>query len=228
MIGRINNILKGLVGNPYKKIVGWKSIPAPGDKDYPTPAAYVVEGADGLTAAIALSKSDDFYWDVIKPKDDMLKETAYLSSINLGELGARLENEVHTFCHVRFSEASPVGYRLQNPMTPFATVDAKWDVPAYNWLGDFYSAHVHPTFWKIHGWVENRVTDWRKANSMDTVFFIGTWEGGPTGAFEDLAKVSSIDENSVETSESTSDDTSDVETDQNIGQIVQLLVKLSN
>jgi len=140
----------------------------------------------------------------------------------------RLENELHFFMHNRFSAFNPVGYRLQNGMTPFDRVDEKWDDLAYDWLGDFYSAHVNPTFWKIHGYVENRISDWQKANKYATLFWIGTWEGGPAEAYNDLAKVSSIDENSVESSDSTSDESSDQELNQNLGEIVGLLAKLAD
>jgi len=228
MIGRVNKILKTLVNNPYKKIVGWKTIPAPGDKDYPVPATYDIPGQAATVEMITLFKSDDFYWDEIKPREDLLRDSDNLRGQTFGELGARLENEIHFFCHNRFSEANTVGYRIQNPMTPLDRVEEKWDALAYNWLGDFYSAHVHPTFWKIHGWVENRVSDWQKANSLDRVFFIGTWEGGPPEAFDALGKVSSIDENAADTSDSESSESSDLETDQNIGQIVELLVKLAH
>jgi len=91
MINRVNAILKTLVNNPYKKIVGWKTVPAPGDKDYPVPAAYEIPGADGagVKAMVDLFKSDDFYWDEMKPREDLLRDTDNLKSQSLGELGAQ-------------------------------------------------------------------------------------------------------------------------------------------
>jgi hypothetical protein len=230
MIGRINAILATLVGNAYKVIVGWKACPAPGDKDYPVPANYEIPGQEGLVGVITLFKSDDFYWDEIKPREEALKKNSYLRSRTLGQLGSKLENEIHTFMHIRFSAENSVGYRQQNPMTPVARVDESWDVPAYDWLGDFYSAHVNPTFWKIHGWVENRVADWAKANKLDRVIFIGTWEGGPADMYTDLESVALIDETEVPVPETTSEDTSssDDEVDTaSLEEIVKLLVKVA-
>jgi hypothetical protein len=43
-------------------------------------------------------------------------------------------------------------------------VDPRFDDPAYDWLADFYSSHVNPIFWKLHGWVDARIDDWMKAN----------------------------------------------------------------
>lgn len=35
-----------------------------------------------------------------------------------------------------------------------------WGDPKYDYLGDFYSSHVNPLFWKLHGWVDDRIEDW--------------------------------------------------------------------
>jgi len=31
-------------------------------------------------------------------------------------------------------------------------------------LGDFYSSHVNPVFWRLHGWVDDRIEDWFAAH----------------------------------------------------------------
>ena len=46
---------------------------------------------------------------------------------------------------------------------PFDT-DSKWDNPKYDYLGDFYSSHVNPLFWRLHGWVDDRIEDWYNAH----------------------------------------------------------------
>ena len=40
----------------------------------------------------------------------------------------------------------------------------KWSLPAYNDLADFYSSHVNPIFWKLHGWIDDRINDWLQAH----------------------------------------------------------------
>ena len=44
-------------------------------------------------------------------------------------------------------------------------IDPKWDAPANDDLGDFYSSHVHPVFWRLHGWIDDRINDWAAANA---------------------------------------------------------------
>ena len=52
------------------------------------------------------------------------------------------------------------------------------DSPAYNWLGDTYSSHVNSLFWKIHGWVDDRIEDWKTANNVQgAIHWTGTWTG---------------------------------------------------
>jgi hypothetical protein len=42
--------------------------------------------------------------------------------------------------------------------------NAKWDDPKNDYLGDFYSSHVNPLFWRLHGWVDDRIEDWFNAH----------------------------------------------------------------
>ena len=39
----------------------------------------------------------------------------------------------------------------------------KWSSPKYDFLGEFYSSHVNPVFWRLHGWVDDRIEDWFRA-----------------------------------------------------------------
>jgi len=229
MIEDVNRITAEL-NSPYGKVTGWLTVPAPGDKNWPVPEAYTIAGQVPTTEMIAMFKTPDFYWDQIKPREEALSEATFLRTMTLGELGALLENEIHFFLHNRFSAANPVGYRIQNPMTPVDAVDAKWDDLRYNWLGDFYSAHVSATFWMIHGWVETRIEMWRVANSLEKIIWVGTWEGGPSAAFAELAKVSQVGEagpygvgNAADSSDSSS--LSDIEIDQGaVSAILKLLL----
>ena len=56
----------------------------------------------------------------------------------------------------------------------------------YQCLADTYSAHVNPIFWKIHGWVEDRLEDWREANNLKRIPWKYKWEGGPMSKISDL------------------------------------------
>ena len=34
---------------------------------------------------------------------------------------------------------------------------------SYDYLGETFSSHVNPIFWRLHGWVDDRIEDWFKA-----------------------------------------------------------------
>jgi hypothetical protein len=44
-------------------------------------------------------------------------------------------------------------------------IDPRWDDSSNDDLGDFYSSHVHPTFWRLHGWIDDRINDWSRVNA---------------------------------------------------------------
>ena len=41
--------------------------------------------------------------------------------------------------------------------------DPKWLDPEYSYLGETFSSHVNPIFWRLHGWVNDRIDDWYRA-----------------------------------------------------------------
>jgi hypothetical protein len=47
---------------------------------------------------------------------------------------------------------------------PDDATDGKWLNPDYDYLGEFFSSHVNPVFWRLHGWVDNRIDDWFAAH----------------------------------------------------------------
>lgn len=38
------------------------------------------------------------------------------------------------------------------------------NVASQDWLGIPYSSHVNPYFWRLHGYVDDRVNGWLQAN----------------------------------------------------------------
>jgi len=57
-------------------------------------------------------------------------------------------------------------------------ISTKWDAPAYDYLGDTYSSHVNPIFWKLHGWIDNRIEDWKNEHGITgEIQWKGTWVG---------------------------------------------------
>src|SRR5262249_9246209 len=75
---------------------------------------------------------------------------------------------VHNDMHMRWSGVLrdpetnvpvPAGHRASD----FAE---KWNTPKFDDLADFYSSHVNPIFYKLHGWIDNRIEDWFSAHEQ--------------------------------------------------------------
>ena len=168
MITRVNEILSG-VGDPnYPRAEGWKRVPAPGDADYPVPD-FPGSGLEGV-------KSAEYFEQFITPWERQYTNPDYLRAVTLGQLGSDIEFTIHNDMHMRWAAPSSVGYRPTTSITQ--AIAEQWDATAYNYLGDTYSSHVNPVFWKLHGWVDDRIEDWRLANGVTTeIAWKGTWVG---------------------------------------------------
>jgi hypothetical protein len=161
MITEVNGILAE-VGDPqYPRVQGWVTIPTPDDHDFPVPPAYELPGDPKGTQGLHDVKSPEAYAQ-IHAVETQVTDPAVLRQITLGRLGAAVEFFIHNALHMRWSAQMPE-YR---PGGDEFNVDPKWDDSAYNWLGDTYSSHVNPLFWKIHGWVDARIDDWMAANDV--------------------------------------------------------------
>jgi hypothetical protein len=102
-----------------------------------------------------------------------------LSKWSLGELGSRIEFTIHNQMHMRWcSEPAQTGMRPDIDVAHPERIDVKWDDVSYDWLGDTYSSHVNSVFWKIHGWVDSRIEDWKSANNVTgEIVWKGKWVG---------------------------------------------------
>ena len=167
MIKVTNAILKEAQDPAYPKVTGWKQLPEPDDADFPIVPVPLV-GFERV-------KSNEYLTKTLKPWEQQYKSEAYLKSVTLGQLGSDLETTIHNNMHRRWCTPSAVGYRNNTPITQ--PVDVKWDDIQYDFLGDTYASHVNATFWKIHGWVDDRIEDWKKANNIDSINWTGTWVG---------------------------------------------------
>ncbi len=178
MIEDVNNMLSQGNYTYGKRVVGWTRIPAPNDQNFPVPPVYAGRNSEE-TRMIANSKTDEFYYNNLLPVENNLKNPNYLRNLTLGQLGAMIEFEIHNPMHLRWS-SKLLNYREE--VTPFWDVDkigSKWDSPFYDWMFDSYSSHVNVVFWKLHGWIDDKINEWQMANNVDTIHWKGTWMGPP-------------------------------------------------
>jgi hypothetical protein len=168
MIDLAKEILSGAGDAAFPRVEGWRSIPPPGDADYPVP--------EFPESELEEVKSAEYCERVIAPWEARYKDPDYLRGVTLGQLGSDLQFTIHCAVHVRWAAPSPVGYRPST--TSAGEIGARWDAPKYDYLGDTYSSHVNPIFWKIHGWMDDRVEDWKRAHGISgEIEWKGTWLG---------------------------------------------------
>ena len=158
------------------KVVPWNgdSIPAPVPASYPptrhekVPEAWTHPSARFSTRLKQL-KSDAFYYDQMSWWDRSYKDYSHLKTLTLGELGARMEIDVHNSMHIRWS-AQPINPQKREyapggrPHDDIPITNEDWDSPLYDTLLDEYSSHMTRNFWRIHKWIDNRIHDWAEAH----------------------------------------------------------------
>jgi hypothetical protein len=93
------------------------------------------------------------------------QDANYLRSVSLDQLGIDMEWSIHGWMHMRWSGA--------------LAADAFAVDPDNDWLFFPWSSHVSKKFWKLHGWIDDRITDWANANGAEADLS-DTW-AGPTG-----------------------------------------------
>ena len=195
MIAHVNVKLAQLTDPSYSKVQGWIAVPWPGDEDFPVPPPWEDDEPD-FTQFLTTVKSEGFYRSNFASWESFFRNLIILRRMSLGQLGSLLEFTIHNYMHMRWA-AQPIGNRPNATPGEHDTIPEEWDRVDYDYLGDTYSSHVNPIFWKLHGWIDNRIEDWRRANGVEEIEWIGTWIGDmpsmPEPAPESALMVLSVD-----------------------------------
>lgn len=93
---------------------------------------------------------------------DRFQNREWLRTITIDSLGTELEFSIHGWFHMHWSQTPPA-----NPNTLDETND---------WLGSPFSSHVNKHFWKLHGWIDDRIKAWEDANGINADLSSG-WDG---------------------------------------------------
>jgi len=162
----------------------WKTIPEKDDENFP------VVGNEG-------AKSDESL-AYMKEWEEIFNDEKWLQTHTLSELGWLIEFSIHNMMHMRFSTSYDQNKFGGGARLPFSIAEWKslrsgdfpWDDPEYNNLGDPYSSHVNPIFWKLHGLVDGFIDKWLAANAKlnngpKEIKWTGKWAGV---AMKDLMK----------------------------------------
>jgi hypothetical protein len=111
-----------------------------------------------------LVKSPAFFNSAMRPTLALYQSQRWLSGLTLGQLGNLIEWSIHGWMHNRWGDVAYDANGQAIGRSDLFDIDPKWDGADNDDLLDFYSSHVHPLFWRLHGWIDNRIEDWAKAH----------------------------------------------------------------
>jgi hypothetical protein len=95
---------------------------------------------------------------------DVYENRDWLRAQSLDQLGTELEFRIHGWLHMHWSSAPPA--------------DPNSLDESNEWLGSPFSSHVNRHFWKLHGWIEDRIHAWEDARGEEADLTEG-WDGPP-------------------------------------------------
>ncbi|WP_334169854.1 hypothetical protein [Zoogloea sp.] len=134
------------------------------------PNAWVVPGDPNTTAWLVELRKTSTLYSRFTAWETLYTDPRYLATVSLAELGSRIEFTIHNWMHMRWASMprdpnpDPAEHGLPVPVgRPPLDFDSKWLSPEYDYLGETFSSHVNPIFWRLHGWVDDRIEDWFRA-----------------------------------------------------------------
>ena len=159
MIEHVNEMLAEEADPAYPRVEGWSPIPwNHDDVDWPMPPVY------DPAVARAKDPSQTAAWQATVAAT--FENDAWLAVQELDDVGSEIEEGIHNWMHMHWSAAPWFSQAPgQDP-----------DDPRNDYLGSTYSSHVNKAFWKLHGWIDDRITQWEQASGR-AADFTGCWEG---------------------------------------------------
>ncbi|OLF52996.1 twin-arginine translocation signal domain-containing protein [Pseudomonas chlororaphis] len=130
------------------------------------PPAWVADDDEEFTQWLHGLKSDAAFYGNFQVWESQYRDPEYLSRLTLGQFGSEVELGLHDWLHMRWADVS------RDPANGMPVMEARvssdfagrWYLAQNDFLGDPFSSHVHPMFWKFHGWIDDRIDDWFRAH----------------------------------------------------------------
>lgn len=114
---------------------------------------------------VSAIKASETFCSNFQVWESQYQDPQYLAKLSLGALGSEMEMTLHDWLHMCW--ASVPRDPLNGAPVPFARDPAdfalRWFGPENDFLGDPFSSHVNPVFWGFHGWIDDRIDDWYRA-----------------------------------------------------------------
>lgn len=159
MIEDLNSLLTELQNVTYPRVIGWAPIPwNHSDHDWPMPPNYHPQ------LSWAKDPEETARWR--SQVSTKLENSVWLAQTNLDRLGLVIEDGIHNWLHMHWAAA------------PWFTDPKTQDEndPRNDYLGDTYSSHVNKAFWKLHGWIDDRIGQWETVTGK-AADFSNSWSG---------------------------------------------------
>jgi hypothetical protein len=171
MIRSLNEKLNGREG--HSGVEGWKHIPRDhNDSLWPMPPRFGIPSEDERfvpTIDLFTSKEPSITDSCVSCAEQTLQDSAWLSKISLDELGIAIENTIHVWMHRHWADSCGLAA---------ARKYGEDDIRS-NFLPSYYSSHVNEVFWKIHGWIDDRVVQWAGVRRVNADSILGNAWLGP-------------------------------------------------
>lgn len=159
-------------GDPdWLSVTGWTPIPwADDDPDWPVPEwqsdppPWATEEQWAEFTELAFEARSSARIEEMQQVASNLLNPDVLGGLSLDQLGSAMEWSIHGWMHMRWSGA---------PHHEGFSSDS-----ANDWLFVPWSSHVNKHFWKLHGWIDERIADWELATG-ETADLSDAWEGAP-------------------------------------------------
>jgi hypothetical protein len=155
---------------PVSFDAGFKATAAGNFDGFGVPEAWIIPGDPDTTNWLFELRKTSTLYGKFQAWEAQFTDPKYLASMSLSELGTRIEFTIHNWMHMRWAsiprDPSPDPLKHGKPIPEgrgALDFDAKWLSPEYDYLGETFSSHVNPVFWRLHGWVDDRIEDWFKA-----------------------------------------------------------------
>jgi hypothetical protein len=130
------------------------------------PPAWLADDDDDYSQWVSDIKAGETYHSNFQVWESQYRNPRYLANLTLGQFGSEIELGLHDWLHMRWasvprdpSSGAPVPM-ARDP----ADFSPRWYQPENDFLGDPFSSHVSPVFWRFHGWIDDRLEDWFRAH----------------------------------------------------------------
>ena len=162
----ITEVQRTLVDAGQPCIGAWTNVPSnPSDPNWPIDRPLLDARSNEAMAIMQV-------WE------QTYRNREFLASHSLSYIGTLMEITIHNNMHMRWAQLTPpVGDLPENAFNIIINAhisgaypqDWPFDAEQNDYLGDPYSSHVNPVFWKLHGWIDATIDLWLEAHGYTEI-----------------------------------------------------------